>query len=345
MNIYDTKKKAVKELLVKKKNIILSGTIGCGKTFFIEQMLKDSNIKGVVVDSSSKKGVKSLKNFCETVYHKGFRDNYLFFPEFDVYFLENCGIQSIVTMINELGTPVIYEIDEKNLIKMQKICDTLNNICTVQLTQNMISKTKVVEYLHKDFKGIHTKKHIKYIVETNIPNIRKIISMVSFGNSSYDIFSTNIQDMMKVMTDKRIKYDIKVSVTTKELFKVPMVVHENYIKASGEQSFHYIAHSLCLGDSIHTEIYNTQNWEFILYYILNSVIIPTSLFESNETYKFKNSTYSSKLSNIQNKKNTYKKLCDVTGAKTIEQLHFLNSILKKMKFEKSVANSLKRFCS
>ena len=344
----DKYKEKIDEWIKTRKHnaLLITGPSGSGKTHFVTQYLKYNNYNTLVYNSSNFKKPNMLHGLLYKVYqhdnilkleNKSFKQA-IVFDEIEGISINDKGcIAEIINFVKKLnkyrynltkGKPVKEHFDldvimicigQDSYIKKLK---QLKSVCTpLSITPPSISNLSKI--LSRECPDIPKTKHDEFIQYIN-GDFRKLKSiLLTKETHTMNLKWYNLYNI----TERILYHNEDIASIIRHYYNqkilLHLMIHENYKNAIINQStkiskhIAHIAHLISNSDCIGTYIFNLNEWDLGLYYILASCY-HTSKYINSVADKTKNITYKSaiwpKLLNRTSLHCTYKHTYDTLTA-------------------------------
>ncbi|MDA9846973.1 hypothetical protein N9C10_03505 [Flavobacteriaceae bacterium] len=242
-----------------KKNIILYGTSGTGKSFIINLLLKNNYVE---ITSDILRSKNSTLDFLEKLRYSTAN---IVIDDLD------CDLLGTKEIIELIGNGI--QITKGCFIIISQFYKNINNCEEIELKK--LSINQLVNLGRISF----PKKHLPTIIEfakKSRGNIRNFLTNLEFSNTK-DIFKTPKQ-MIYDLTCSDVKYpetpDVNICKKIHEHGYSWGIIHENYVDAPNiENCYSTVADYMSIADTIDNKIYE-GHWEYSEYFSLYGIVIP-----------------------------------------------------------------------
>jgi len=309
----------------------IHGDEGTGKSTCIKVVMKSLNVVHIEIYDYN----ISKINFKENI-KKCFSINKTQIVVFENIDNNKSEIISILNDINISNHKCILLNIDKDFDDIRKKLKSKKIIC---IKTSVKPKIAYIQFINM----ICQKENIKisqiYVKNNLTNNIRNTIQIVTSG-SSQKLFQNNesICTKIKYVFSNKINLQIKNSAISSDISSSVGIIHNMYMNSKLPiEKLYIISDCLCIGDQIHTYIYDHQNWILMDYVgilgVLKPGLIMSEYMNDKENIKYEKGNLWSKYSNVCTK---YQKLYSLmtiypklTNTKTVRRVcNSLNCSIK-----------------
>lgn len=302
----------------KKKGIFIHGSNGSGKTTFVKNILKESDMDYIYYDGTDIRSSNFIENLYEnnssnmnviSLFNKRPKTIVIIIDDVDsINSSDKSTLNNLIKLVRQKKTkkqkqehrtnsPVIFigsKDSEKKILELMKVCDVFKvdsptEIQTKNIFNNYINNEKVLIYIDK---------LIKY-TDFNFHKIFNIINIINDKDFDIELIDELLENISIYKNVKNItkniinhKYNYKNNIISEnDRTIVGLLYHENIIDILDSNNndhinlYHEFLENYCKTDFIDRIIYQKQIWQlndlnFIIKILKNNNIINKSKHEN-----------------------------------------------------------------
>jgi len=288
------------EYSIRKGNLLVSGSHGCGKSLMISLILNELNYEIINLN------MLDLKDKIDSELMSKFEMNYKVEGEKKPILLID-ELESVITLNDKNG--VFNIIKENNFKRWMPIIIITNNQHNKQLSEvkKISNEIKIFSPFQKDIlnwvsnicmneKIFMCSTVINRFIEYCQNDMRKILIQLDELKINYNTRMITLEllnSFMDIMKEKDLDFDLykatnKILTDYKginscldlyetEKVLMPLMIFENYHKFIKKDSYSKILNNLSIGDLLENYIYGEQNWDLLELHGIISCCIPSYL--------------------------------------------------------------------
>ena len=291
-----------RDLIKKKKPIILHGQTGCGKTSLAYALAKELDYEILEVNASDIRDKESILNIVgeslrqECLFKK---DKLILIDEIDnVNSSDRGGISAIVSLIPEITCPVVLTAIDIENEKIKPLKNKCNSIPLIKISSDKI--IKILTNIAESEKIEYNKDLLETIATKTNGDIRAAINdlqvYTTFSLVDNELVSRDNEDTIPIMLKKVFRTEnlldaaIAIDNTAIDLDESILWLEENIpieykTKREVSNAFNYLSRA----DVFIGRIRRRQNWGFLVYekYLMSSGINNSKLYSDNLPTRYK----------------------------------------------------------
>lgn len=362
------------EYSIRKGNLLISGSHGCGKSAIISIILNKYNYEVInfnMLDLKEKIDIELMTKLVMNYKTDSEKTPILLIDELESVITlndKNCVFNiikennfrrwmPIIIITNNQHNKQLSEIKKiSNEIKIyppyhKEISKWVNNICInekISMEPNVINR--FVEYCQNDMRKI-----LIQLDELKISYKSKTISL-ELLNSFMDVMKEKDLDFdlykatNKILTDYK-GIDLCLDLYETEKVLIPLMVFENYHKFIKKNNYSNILDNLSIGDILENYIYGEQNWDLLELHGIISCCIPSYLISKySNNIKFSKLEFAADLNRTSVKKMNKKNITRTNNTltknhyknirnKSIDEFIYMGEIMNKINEEKKTSTN------
>ena len=308
----------VKSCVLNKKLCVICGGVCSGKSVLAEEIVQMLNFKSLYFDASVKRSVKYINETIATFVYANAEKKVVVFDEFEYIIQENVGANTIIDLLKHVQVPVIICIQSNYIKRMYKITGKHSATYVDMCKPSISALVKLCKDEAARQKIKVTQKAIKEKIEIFNTDIRKLLNSLNTNSKVHEL-CTDCYEVGDILFDCKNTIVHKMSLAQQDLFIIVPIVHENYLNVSRDVP--RCASLLGECDKIHTVMYNEGGAMYEHCSLLGAAFVS---YYCSKPKTIKYGSVLSKISNIQTKEKTIKKLFEETQVQTIDQLLILS---------------------
>ena len=362
------------EYSIRKGNLLVSGSHGCGKSLMISIILNEYNYEVINLN------MLDLKDKIDGELMSKFEMNYKVEGEKKPILLID-ELESVITLNDKNG--VFNIIKENNFKRWMPIIIITNNQHNKQLSEvkKISNEIKIFSPLQKDISKwvIEICTNEKILMNTTVINrfieycqhdMRKILIQLDELKINYNSRTISLEllnSFMDIMKEKDLDFDLykatnKILTDYKgisscldlyetEKVLMPLMIFENYHKFIKKDSYSKILNNLSTGDILENYIYGEQNWDLLELHGIISCCIPSYLINKySNGIKYSKLEFAADLNRTSVKKMNKKNITRTNNClnknyyknirnKSIDEFIYMGEIMNKINEDKKSSSN------
>jgi replication factor C subunit 1 len=363
-----------KEYSLRKGNLLVSGSHGCGKSIIISTILNEYNYEIINLN------MLDLKEKIDSELMSKFEMNYKNEEEKKPILLID-ELESVITLNDKNG--VFNIIKENNYKRWMPIIIITNNQHNKQLseTKKISNEIKIFSPSQKEIQkwvlnicdnekilmdGYVINKFIEYC-QNDLRKILIQLDELKINYSSNKITFELLNSFMDIMKEKDLDFDLykatnKILTDYKgidscldlyetEKVLMPLMIFENYHKFIKKNSYSKILNNLSIGDILENYIYGEQNWDLLELHGIISCCIPSHLINKHSNgIKYSKLEFAADLNRTSVKKMNKKNITKTNNSlnknyyknirnKSIDEFIYMGEIMNKINEDKKQSSN------
>ncbi len=362
------------EYSLRKGNLLVSGSHGCGKSLIISIILNEYGYEVINLN------MLDLKDKIDGELMSKFEMNYKIEGEKKPILLID-ELESVITLNDKNG--VFNIIKDNNFKRWMPIIIITNNQHNKQLseTKKISNEIKIFSPAQKEItkwvsnicdseKILMDSQVINKFVEYCQNDMRKILIQldelkINYGSKKISLELLN--SFMDIMKEKDLDFDLykatnKILTDYKgidscldlyetEKVLMPLMIFENYHKFIKSDSYSKILNNLSIGDILENYIYGEQNWDLLELHGIISCCIPSYLINKySNGIKYSKLEFAADLNRTSVKKMNKKNITKTNNSlnknyyknirnKSIDEFIYMGEIMNKINEEKKPSSN------
>ena len=363
-----------KEYSLRKGNLLVSGSHGCGKSIIISTILNEYNYEIINLN------ILDLKEKIDSELMSKFEMNYKNEEEKKPILLID-ELESVITLNDKNG--VFNIIKENNYKRWMPIIIITNNQHNKQLseTKKISNEIKIFSPSQKEIQKwvLNICDNEKILMDVYVINrfieycqndLRKILIQLDelkINYSSNKITFELLNLFMDIMKEKDLDFDLykatnKILTDYKgidscldlyetEKVLMPLMIFENYHKFIKKNSYSKILNNLSIGDILENYIYGEQNWDLLELHGIISCCIPSYIINKHSNgIKYSKLEFAADLNRTSVKKMNKKNITKTNNSlnknyyknirnKSIDEFIYMGEIMNKINEDKKQSSN------